>query len=257
MVPRALRPSSRARWLAVALAAALSLGAVGCKARAEVRVDVADDGSGTLRASLVLDREALALVRGPLDEQLAVEDLRQAGWTITYGSARKDGAEVSASREFVGSAGLMAAVRELVGSDGPVRDVSLEVDRGPLRSRYRLDMTGQLDARAMGLRGDEQLAGVLRDSGIDISELEEALTARALEGFELRLAADLPGAAPVERRVARGGSTRLSVTSVPWAWERVALGVLAAALLAMGALLLVASARRRRGGRRGVGPAST
>lgn len=218
---------------------------MGCKARAQVRVDVRDDGSGSLLAAVVLDREALALLRGPLDEQLVVDDLRRAGWHIAFGRSGGGGAEVKATREFVGSAGLATAVRELAGSAGPL-GASLEVERGALRSRYRLRMTAKLDTSAVGVRGDEQLAQVLRDAGLDLGEIEGALAKRVRDGLELRLVANVPGAGTVERKVEQGGATQLSVISAPWEWERLAFGALAASLLASGLLILAVGRRGRR-----------
>lgn len=151
-----------------ALAAVTFLGA--CDARADVAVDVAADGSGTVTASVHLDAEAVSQV-GDLSRSVAVDDLRAAGWVIAAPVKEKGITTLSASKKFGSPAGLDEVMSELgnrlftgwkIRTEHGFGSTSTEVT-GRIHLTGSLDqfgddaLTAALDGRPLG-RTPEQLA---------------------------------------------------------------------------------------------------
>jgi len=144
----------------------------GCRVDATTRVEVADDGSGTVTVEVVLDQEAADRIPD-LEEQLRVRDLRRTGWTIT-GPEPVDGGGVSitATKPFGDPEQLAVVLDELGGNRGPLRDPSLSRERGFGTISY--DFSGTLDlSRGIATFSDRQLAQLL--DGFPIGQDEAAL----------------------------------------------------------------------------------
>lgn len=160
-----------ARRLALLLAGVLVL--AGCRVDGRVRVDVAEDGSGTVTVEVVLDQEAAARIPD-LAEQLRVRDLRRSGWEVTGPTeAEGGGVTVTASKPF-GDPDQLAEVLDQIGG------VSGELTRERTFGRTTYDFTGTLDlSRGVRTFSDRQLTRLLDGAplGQDQAELEAELGA--------------------------------------------------------------------------------
>ena len=205
------------RWTGAAVVAlALALGASGCNVVLSTGVDVGDDGSGVVHAGVGFDDAALAEV-GDLRAALQVDDLRQAGWTVTGPAKEADGLTwVRASKGFDAVEEAAAIARQLSGPDGPFRDFTVTRKRTLLRTRTKF--TGVVDLTA-GLTGlsDAELQAALGDFDLDldVEGLNRRVGDSEADGVLVEVRADLPGkaqATPITPFV-QGGRVRW--TAVP------------------------------------------
>lgn len=186
-------------WLGIRLVLALGVVLVGggCRVDATIEATVHDGGGGTVTARFVLDREALAVLGGPLTDGAQTSDLHQAGWTISPVRPRKDGgAEVELTKSFHRPGDLEVVVGELAGPRGPLRGFRLDRRRGWLRTSYRVRGTADLGpgaAAATGFANSPDLPARLRDAGVDPGRVADLLAGRAADGFHLRVDVALPG----------------------------------------------------------------
>ena len=168
----------------------------GCRVDATVEARV-HEGGGTVTARFVLDREAVAILGGAVGEGAQTSDLSQAGWEIAPVRQTGDGgAEVKVSKDFHRPQDLGVVIGELAGPAGPLRGFRLERRRSLTKGTYRLRGTVDLGAgaeAATGFGNVPELKARLHDAGVDPGRVEELLTARAAEGFHLRLDVELPG----------------------------------------------------------------
>jgi len=167
------RSGARTRLGTVAVALAV-LVLAGCRVDTEVRVAVADDGSGTVTVEVVLDREAADRIPD-LAEQLRVRDLRRTGWAVT-GPEPVDGGGVAltASKPFGDPDQLAVVLGEIGGNRGPILDPSLERGRSFATTTY--DFSGTLDlSRGVATFSDRQLTELL--DGFPIGQDQAALEA--------------------------------------------------------------------------------
>lgn len=180
--------------LLVALTAIL-LG--GCRVDATVEARVHEGGGGMVTARVVLDREALAVLGGPLTDGAQTSDLHQAGWTISPVRPTKDGgAEVELSKSFHRPGDLAIVVGELAGPQGPLRGFRLDRRRGWLKTSYRVRGTADLGpgaAAATGFANSPDLPARLRDAGVDPDRVAQLLAGRAADGLAVRLVVGVPG----------------------------------------------------------------
>ena len=167
------RSGARTRRGAVAVALAV-LVITGCQVDTAVRVDVAEDGSGTVAVEVVLDQEAAARIPD-LAEQLRVRDLRRTGWEVT-GPEPVDGGGVviTATKDFFAPGQLAEVLGEIGGNRGPILDPSLE--RGRTFATTTYDFTGTLDlSRGIATFSDRRLTELL--DGFPIGQDQAALEA--------------------------------------------------------------------------------
>lgn len=220
----------------------------GCRVDATVETKVEGRG-GTVTARFALDREAVSILGGGDPVAGAqVGDLRSAGWTIGRPEQTEGGGlRVSVSKPFERAEDLEAVMRELSGENGPLHGFRLVRHRRFASTRYRLE--GRADLRGgAGATGFENAVGLaerIRQAGVDPSRVEELITGRAVEGFRLRVVADLPGdGEPVAKDVPFGETIELVATAETADRSRPVLLVLAAGL----AVAAVALARAGTGG---------
>lgn len=235
--------------------------ATGCRLEITVGVDVDEDGSGLVRAVAALDAEAAR--RAPdLGDQLRVDDLTDAGWTVTGPTVEADGRTyVRLSRPFQTPDEAEAVLRHLSGEEGPFRDMELERDPSYASTRFRFTGTVDLRAGPEGF-GDDDLRAQLGGSslGLPPGELERRAGAPLDEIFRFRVLADLPGGVDATNaartvdgaavwRPSLGERIELEAASRSWhvprlIWTAVAV---AASGVAVAAGLFAARSRSRRG----------
>jgi hypothetical protein len=171
----------------------LVLLASGCQVQIHTTVTMQENGHGTVMQAVGFDDAALRRV-GNLDEQLRVDDLTPAGWTVD--PAVKDGETtwVRAHHEFSNPAEATALVGQLSGPDGPYRDVLVERSEGVLSSSF--SVAGVIDPTA-GFRmfGDPELLSVMGGDGsgglLDRIAKEEGRPAN--EMVSIAFTSELPG----------------------------------------------------------------
>jgi hypothetical protein len=228
-------------WLVLVLAL---LAGTGCQVTLTAGVDASSDGSGTVRAAVGFDDEALAQLGDPATE-LRLDDLRQAGWRVDGPRKEKDGLTwVRAAKRFATpqDAGRVAA--ELSGPSGPFRDVRLQRSRSFLKTETSL--TGLVDL-SNGLAGlsDPDLQAKLGDAdlGLDLAGLRKRFGAGADDAVRVRFEAHLPG--HVQTWAPKlGQQVRIDARAASWNVLPVA-GAAAALVFAAAALAVTVLTRRR------------
>jgi hypothetical protein len=184
----------RARSTLLAAAALLLVLGTGCHVTLSAGIDVRQDGSGTVRAGLGLDDEALREI-GDLATALDTTDLRQAGWEVTDPAKEDDGLTwVRASKSFDDPEEANAAAAELSGPDGPFRD--LRVTHSQTLLRTKTGFTGVVDL-STGLTGlsDADLAAKLGDydPGLDVEGLRRRFGDNLASAVRVEVSAGMPG----------------------------------------------------------------
>lgn len=232
---------------------------MGCDVDVRLGVDVEDDGSGRVEATVELDRRAVEQV-GDLKDQLRVADLEKAGWDVT-GPRRTDGGgqRVVAQRRFSSPAEAARVVEQISGEDGPFQDFRVVSRSSFFRTTTRF--SGRVDLRA-GIDGfgDDDLRERLgAPTGIDAEEFERRAGAALAEVFGFEVAVRLPGEvesnAPVGAgngavwRPRLGEDVTLAASAEQWNWLPILLAGVAM-ISGVGAGVTAARARRRRTARR-------
>jgi hypothetical protein len=182
--PAGVRSSAFPGWRVVARAACVGLFAVpllACRADVRVQVALTPAGSGSVAASLVLDRQAVAVGGGSID----VVDLRRDGWTVAGPTGAPDGSETISATHAFANADQAAA---LLGRLGPAFRLSVAHHHGAASSSVGLggvvDLRGGIDTlagapgsagAAAGLAG--ALAAVARAGGT-VPTVSAAVVAR-------------------------------------------------------------------------------
>jgi len=228
----------------------------GCQIDLVAGIDANRDGSGRISAEVGLDADALKEIGDPVSA-LRVDDLRQAGWTVT-GPRRDEGGLtwIRATKPFAEPDQAGAAMGQLAGPAGPFRDFRLTRTKSLLRSRTTftgvVDLTGGL-----GGLSDPDLTAKLGDVdlGLDLEGLRRRFGAELGRSVKVRVTAGLPGKVTTNTPSREGGRAlwapelgqRLQM-EVSGEALKVAPGLVAAAV---GALLLpllavVLTGRRRR-----------
>ncbi|MFP5377356.1 MAG: hypothetical protein ACLGIO_11340 [Acidimicrobiia bacterium] len=187
------------------LLAVVAVGALSaCRAGASVEVEAGAGGTGRVRATVTLDREAARQVPD-LADQLRADDLAAAGWELDGPRAvAGGGVTVRATKPFATPAGANRALEEL---GAPFASLRLRVDRGWWSTSAALE--GEVDLSAgLAALGDEELAAVVGGPtlGIDPAAVERELGRPLGEVLAFELVADLPGRVDSNAPEARGGA---------------------------------------------------
>jgi len=155
---------SRSRLLRVAGAVAiLLLFATGCQVQIHTTVTMQGNGQGTVTQAVGFDDAALRRV-GNLDQQLHVDDLAQAGWTVDPAVKEGDTTWVRAHHPFSSPAEATRLVGHISGPDGPYRDVVVKHSDGLLSSSS--SVTGVIDTTAgFKMFGDPALVATMGGDG--------------------------------------------------------------------------------------------
>ena len=237
---------------------ALSAVLAGCSVRATVHVTMRRDGSGTVRAQVTLDADAVQAAEAGgtnLAQRVRLTDLRQAGWTVTpWVPTRAGGATLTVTKPFSSPDQVTSIIRELSGTTGPLRAVRATRDAAWIGLGHRVAVHGVVDLAAAqpGLTTDPALVTSLTGQHVDVNAINTQLLAQLRTAFSVRLVVDLPGA---HRAVTAppGKTVALYAAATTIDTVRVALLAVAVALAALATVVWWRRGRRgRRGGRRDV-----
>ena len=240
----------------------LALGLTGCDVRTEVLVDVDEAGSGTVTVSAGLDADAVDRLPS-LDDLVMVDDLDDAGWSVTGPDRDDDGITwIRAEKGFASPDEANAILADISGPEGPFRDLTLSREMALARTRLEFDGTVDLTG---GLTAFSDAALTQSLEGHPLGETVEQIEARLGEpmadvfSFELvvRMPGDVDSNAPSEDGRTAVWSPSLSdtaptdVTASTEVWRpttviAVAVGALALILLLVWLVVWIVGRRRRR-----------
>lgn len=177
----------------VALALVAVLVAAGCQVQLVTTVEVESDGGGTVTQAIGLDATAAARV-GDLGQQLRVDDLEAAGWTVDDPVTEDGVTWVRAHHAFDDADEANLLLAQLSGPQGPYRDLAITRTSGLLSTTTELNGTMDLSA-GVAMFGDEQLAQVLGGDGSGglLARIEAEEGAPVGEMVQVTMVVDLPG----------------------------------------------------------------
>src|SRR5690349_12657373 len=195
--------TSRIRLVLVALAVMLL--AAACKVDTTVTVTVHDDGSGVVSVTAVLDPDAVKAAEsggGKLEDRVRLSDLSQAGWTLQPWARATDGsAQLTFSKPFSSPQQATAIVKELNGTVGPLRDVTVTRDSGSFSTSYATKGTVDLKDLQTGLTSDKDVVGTLLAQSVDAGAVDQSLLADLRDSFGLTVKVEQPGGTTVVKGV--------------------------------------------------------
>ena len=241
--------------MALALLAPLLL--AGCHVTVAVGLQSRADGSGSVQATVTLDRDAADQVPD-LASQLRVADLARAGWVVTGPLRQADGSVVvRASKSFTSPGQVPAVVAELAGPAGPLRDFRLVQHRGLFVTATHFSGTADLGPGVEAF-GDAQLRQRLGGSsiGVDPAELERQLGIALAKVVDVRVSLHMAGSGSVHSNAPRGGTEwriplgtaeAMQASAHQYRWVRIELVGGAALVLLLAAAVVVTRRVRARG----------
>jgi muconolactone delta-isomerase len=233
------------RLLVVVLFVCLLL--AGCKVDTTLTIDVDDDGSGTVRVRVALDAEAVQNAQaggGTLEERVRLGDLQAAGWTVSLWRRAPGGeASISLRKRFANADDLARVVAELNGDAGPLRDLTLERDRGLLFTEYKVTGDADLSQLTANVSADPELVAQLTAQRVDLAQIDQRLTQQINDAFRLRIRLVFPGGEVREIRPEPGkkvslatSTSQLDTTRALFLAAAVVLGVVGIVVLVRGEL---------------------
>lgn len=188
------------RWVLV-LVAIVVLGSAGCQVQVVVDTVVDQNGAGTVSVSVGLDAGALERI-GDLQTELQIQDLRDAGWTVTEPAAGPDRITwIRASKPFSSPEGLVAVLAEIAGPETLFQQVEFERVETDDDITYRV--TGDVDlTQGAATFGDAELAAQLGGDpfggNLAAIEAEEGRPISDMVSFEI--STSVAGGAPTTVR---------------------------------------------------------
>jgi hypothetical protein len=239
--------------------------AAACKVDTTVTVTMHDDGSGVVAVTAVLDPDAVKAAEsggGKLEERVRLGDLANAGWTVQPWARAADGsAQITFTKPFGSPEEATAIVKELNGTVGPLRDVTVTRDSGTFSTSYAT--TGTLDLKDLqtGLTTDKDVVGSLLGQSVDAGAVDQSLLADLRDSFGLTVKVELPGGTTVVKG-APGRVTPVDASTSVLDTTKVILLTIAVVLVVLAIVVLLWPGRRRRrgatrrDGRRGGVPAT-
>ena len=239
--------------LLLAAAALALLVCSACQVTIAVGVDAKQNGSGVVRAGVGLDDDALRQIPD-LAQQLRVDDLKRAGWTVVGPRKESDDRTwVRATKVFPNPAAAGKALNELNGANGPFKSFRLQIKHSFLRTKT--SFTGTVDrVGAQGL-ADPKLQQQFAGSGVDPKVLEQQLNLVIDRSVRTEVVANLPGSissnAPTQLsggvvwHPKAGEQAHLVASSTAWNLRPIIFGAVAIVLAAAALLLWRRSSRPR------------
>ncbi len=144
-----------------------------CDIEVEVLIDVEEDGAGLVTVTVLLDEEAVAQVP-EIEEQLRLDDLREAGWMIDGPFDTSGGGLQYVTTKRFGEPGqLQLVLNDLTGPDAMLQD--FRITREPDFAETSLALRGIVDmSRGVDMFTDAALAQSLGGTpfGINLGQLE-------------------------------------------------------------------------------------
>jgi hypothetical protein len=223
--------------------------AAACKVDTTVTVQMHDDGSGVVSVTAVLDPDAVKSAEaggGKLEDRVRLGDLAPAGWTVQPWARAADGsAQLTLSKPFDDPAQATAILKELNGTVGPLRDVTVTRDTGTFSTSY--GTTGTLDLKEVqtGLTTDKDVVGSLLGQAVDAGAVDQSLVADLRDSFGLTVKVDLPGGTPIVKGTP-GKVTPVDASTSVLDSTRVILVTVAVVLVVLAIVVLLWPGRRRR-----------
>lgn len=159
-----------------------------CQARTTVDVDLNQNGTGQVSATVLLDQEAMDRVPD-LGKKLRVEDLKDAGWHID-GPKKHDGETVVTAKHGFAS---VDEASELIGQLSSIfKNFELKETRSFTKVSY--EIKGSLDmTKGVESFGDDELKQRFGSPlGIDVAEIQNATGVNWQESFPVELNVNLP-----------------------------------------------------------------
>lgn len=211
-------------------------------------IKVRDDGSGVVTVTAVLDPDAVKAAEtggGKLEDRVRLADLTRAGWTVQPWARAADGsAQIVLSKPFDAPDQVAGIMREVSGTAGPLREVSVTRDRGFLSTSYDVRGTVDLAELQTGITTDPDVVAALTNQQVDVNAIDQSLLAEIRDSFGLEVEVELPGATDTVTGIA-GKRRPVDVSSSVTDTKRVALIIAAGVLLVLAVLVLVWPGRRR------------
>lgn len=178
------------------LLAAVAL--AGCQTEAFLEVQVDDDGSGAVYVALSMDQEAAAksvLFESKAPNVLPVQDLKEAGWTVSGPTQEQDGRIwMRASKPFSQLDQITDVVHEVAGPEGPFRNFKVARTAGFAERRWQFSGTVDL-SKGIASFSDDQVAAAF--GGLPLGQPPEVIAAQVGTSLEaavkLNVVVDLPG----------------------------------------------------------------
>jgi hypothetical protein len=223
-----------------------------CQVTIAVGVDAKQNGSGVVRAGVGLDDDALHQIPD-LAQQLRVDDLKKAGWTIVGPRKESDNRTwVRATKPFANPAGAARAMNELNGPKGPFKNFRLTTKHSSLRTKT--SFSGTVDrVGAQGL-ADPRLQQQLGGSGVDPKVLEQQLNELIDRTVRTEVVVHLPGSissnAPTEIsggvlwHPKAGEQAHLVASSTAWNLRPIIFGAIALVLAVLAVFVWRRSRRK-------------
>ena len=187
-----------------------------CRVDATVTVRMQANGSGSVAVRVVLDAAAVRaseVGNGKLEQRVRLGDLPRAGWAVTPWRRDADGsATLKIRKPFTNPREVAGIVREINGTDGPLRAFSASRTSSTFTTGWKLDGGVDLRLPRVGVATDLQLVAKLTAERVDIPQIETRL-ASGLKGVRVHLVAELPDADRREVNAAIGGDAVLHESS--------------------------------------------
>jgi hypothetical protein len=223
--------------------------AAACKVDTTVTVTMRDDGSGVVSVTAALDPDAVKAAEsggGKLEDRIRLGDLAAAGWTVRPWARAADGsAQLTLTKPFRDPEQATAILKELNGTAGPLRDVTVTRDAGTFSTSY--STTGTLDLKDLqtGLTADKDVVGSLLAQSVDAGAVDQSLLADLRDSFGLTVKVELPGGTTVVKGVP-GRSRAVDASTSVLDSTRVILVTVAVVLVVLAITVLLWPGRRRR-----------
>lgn len=239
---------ARVRRLLAPVALVVLLAA--CSVDATVTVHMEADGSGTVAVRVVLDRGAVAAAEvagGKLETRIRLDDLKGAGWQVApWRRTAAGGAVLTVTKPFDRPEQVTSIVRELNGTDGPLRGFAASRDASTFTTSW--GARGAVDLREvkLGVAADADLVAALAAQRIDPAVVEQRLAGRTLGALRVRVRTELPDAEPRQASAVPGRRAAVVSTADDTAWGRITLLLAGLATVAFAVVFLVAGERRAR-----------
>jgi len=165
-----------------------------CRVRADIGIEMKEDGSGTVTVRIGLDDDAIKQAPN-FQQSLKVDDLTAHGWTVSGGVKETDGfTYFSISKPFANPDEANAIFKEIAGDQGPFRDFNISRSRSFAHTNFAF--SGTVDfSRGLESFSDSELAQQLdgKPLGDDIKAIEERINDTLDNVFKIQIAVRLPG----------------------------------------------------------------
>jgi hypothetical protein len=225
-----------------------------CRVDATLRIDVAEDGSGTVTLDVLLDADAVARAEtggGTLEERVRLADLDAAGWEAIGWERRDDGsASISLVHGFATPEEAGELVADLNGTTGPVPELALTRASRFFETEFAINGVIDLGAVESGIVSDEDLRAALEANGLPVEALDTRVLEAAQGGLAVTVEVSLPGDETVTASAAHGERAPVDGQSAVTDTRRIVLAVSAFGLVTLAVLIALVAWRgtRRRAG---------